>query len=421
MKIAVLGAGFTGLTAALRLSQKGHQVVIFEKEKNAGGLAGGFKEKGWDWSLEKSYHHWFTSDDSILNLAKELKIKTIVKTPKTDVYINCKSYSFDSAKSVLKFPLLALPDKIRLGLGTLYMKLVINPKEFEKKKAVAWIKKVMGEKVTNLIWQPLLYGKFGKYCDQISLSWFWARIKKRTRSLAYPEGGFDQFTKIIIRKIKNCGGDVKLSSPIESLKTSDKYCLIKSGGQVYKFDKVLVTLPTPIFTKITKGLPKSYSDRISSIPHLSAHVLILVLKKPFMKDTYWLNVLEENFPFLVVVEHTNFMDINKYGGRHIIYVGNYLPHDHPLLSKSATRVLKIYDPFLKLFNNDYKKNLLKTFLFKTSFAQPVVTTNYTNKMPSFKTPLKNIYIANMDMVYPWDRGTNYAVEMGEKAADVMVV
>jgi hypothetical protein len=39
-------------------------------------------------------------------------------------------------------------------------------------------------------------------------------------------------------------------------------------------------------------------------------------------------------------------------------------------------------------------------------------------IPSFKTPLKNVFLANMEQVYPWDRGTNYAVELGQKIARI---
>jgi len=46
-------------------------------------------------------------------------------------------------------------------------------------------------------------------------------------------------------------------------------------------------------------------------------------------------------------------------------------------------------------------------------------TNYTQLIPKHKTPIKNVYIANLDMVYPWDRGTNYAIKMGEDIANLI--
>jgi protoporphyrinogen oxidase len=71
MKIGIIGAGFTGLSAGLRLIEEGHDVTIIEQEAQPGGLAIGFKENKWEWSLEKHYHHWFTNDKTILSLAKK--------------------------------------------------------------------------------------------------------------------------------------------------------------------------------------------------------------------------------------------------------------------------------------------------------------------------------------------------------------
>jgi len=406
MRIAILGAGFTGLSAAYRLLKKGHDVTIFEKEENIGGLALGFSDPKWDWTLEKAYHHWFTNDDSALNLAKELNHKVIIKRPSTDIYTNGQRFPFDSAISLLKFPYLSFPDKLKMGLSLIFLKLANNYKQFEDQTAYHWIKKYMGEKSMKLIWDPLLQGKFGKYKEDITLTWFWARIKKRTPSLAYPEGGFQVFADKLATEIKNKGGKIFLNTEISDLESLQK-----------DFDKIIVTLPSPIFTKIAGNLPESYVNRINSIPHLHAQVLILILKKPFMNKTYWLNVTDKKFPFLVIAEHTNFMDKKYYGGQHILYVGNYLPQYHPYLKMTKEELLKEFDPYLKKINPTFNFSLLTFHLFVGPFAQPVVTTEYPKLIPEMKTPIKNVFLANLDMVYPWDRGTNYAIELGEKVAD----
>jgi len=48
MKIAVIGAGYTGLSAAYDFVCAGHEVVIYESNDRPGGLAIGFKEPEWD-------------------------------------------------------------------------------------------------------------------------------------------------------------------------------------------------------------------------------------------------------------------------------------------------------------------------------------------------------------------------------------
>lgn len=419
MKLAILGAGFTGLAAAYRLSQQGHQVTIFEKENALGGLAVGFSKPDWSWTLERGYHHWFTNDYAILNLAKNLNHKVVIKRPSTDVLTGGKTFPLDSPLSLLMFPYLSILDRLRVGLAVLYLKMTSNFQRFEGKKALDWIRKWMGEKATQIIWDPLLEGKFGQYKNEIALTWFWARIKKRTPKLAYPEGGFKAFADKLGQEIKRLDGKIFLGTEILEIQNQMDYCLVKTKYKSFRFDKVIVTLPSPIFAKVTTGLPKYYVKRITSIPHLHAQVLMLVLKKPFLKNTYWLNITDKNFPFLVLAEHTNFMDPKYYGGQHILYIGNYLPTDHPYLKMTAHQLLKVFDPYLRKINPNYKLLTTNYQLFIGPFAQPVVTTNYPKLIPQFKTPLKNIYLANLDMVYPWDRGTNYAVEMGEKIADMI--
>lgn len=406
MKVAILGAGFTGLSAAYRLLQKGHQVVVFESEEETGGLAAGFQKPSWDWTLEKSYHHIFTNDSSILKLAQEINQPIITIKPRTDVFILGKTVRFDSPSSILKFPYLSFSERIKFGLSLAFLKFSNNYKQFENIKALMWLRKTIGNNATSLIWEPLFAGKFGKFKEDISLTWFWARIKKRTPALAYPASGFKSFSDQLSKKIINLGGEIILKKEIISLDDLKK-----------SFDKIIITLPTPVFLKIAKSLPEDYVKKLSSIQHLSALTLILILKKPFLKNTYWLNITDQSFPFLALVEHTNFINPTHYGGDHILYIGNYLSPNHPYLKMSAKELLKVYEPYLKKINPTCHLSLVTYHLFSQTYAQPVVTIGYQNLIPAFQTPLKNIYLANMDMVYPWDRGTNYAVELGEKIAD----
>lgn len=412
MRIAILGAGFTGLTAALRLLQAGHEVTILEKEDNVGGLAGGFKLPNWEWTLEKSYHHWFTNDSSVLNLCRELGQRVIIKKPLTTVFVRGKILPLDSPTSLLFFPHLPVKDRIRTGFCIFYLKYLSDQSYLSDKKALPWIRKYMGKASAKLIWEPLFLGKFGRYAEEVALTWFWARIKKRTASLAYPESGFQSFADRIVQSIEKLGGKIYLGTEVRSIKNTS----FVTHRRCYKFDKIIVTLPTPVFTQITPDLPSDYVQKASSIPHLHALNLILVLNKPFLKKEYWLNITDKNFPFLVLAEHTNFMDPKYYGNQHIVYLGNYLPDGHPYLKLSTKELFKVFKPFLQKINPSLPLSPLSSHLFTQLFAQPVVRVDYPNLIPTFQTPLKNIYLANLDMVYPWDRGTNYAIELGEKVA-----
>lgn len=416
MKIAILGAGFTGLTAALKLAKQGHSVTLIEKESSVGGLASGFKIPGWDWYLDRFYHHLFANDDFAFSLAKDVGQKIVKAKPKTNTYIKEQIFQLDSPLSLLTFPFLSPIDKFRTGATLAYFKLLNNYQSLEGKLALNWIRKFMGKTSTNLIWGPLFTGKFGNYKEEISLTWFWARIKKRSSELFYPEGGFQTFANKIAEKIKKLDGEILLDCEIKQIISSSTITL---RGCNREFDIVISTLPTPVFTKITPNLPKSYAKRINSIPHLSTQVLVLILNKPFLQSSYWLNINDPSFPFLVLAEHTNFMDCKNYGGKHILYIGNYLPKNHPYLKLSAKELFQIYKPYLQKISPSSSLFPLSPHLFTSSNAQPVVTTKYSQQIPTFQTPLKNIFLANLDMVYPWDRGVNYAIELGEKIAKIV--
>lgn len=418
MKIAIIGAGFTGLAAAYSLSKKGHTVTIFERDAKPGGLAIGYEEEGWDWTLEAFYHHWFTNDTAVLRLAKELQYPVIITRPKTSSYIDNAIYQLDSPLTLLKFSKLSLIERLRMAAVLAILR--YNPfwKPLEKFKTEKTLQTTMGKRAYNILWGPLLHGKFGSYTPTISLAWFWARISKRTTSLAYPQGGFLRFAQTVAKAIKKQGGHIVYNAAIEKIEETKKG--ISLGKSYNTFDRLIVTLPSFAFTKLAPQLPQDYKNRLLTLQGLGADMLILRLKKAFFPDgTYWLNVCDEKAPVLAIVEHTNFMDKKYYNNEHIVYLGNYLPKEHRYFSLTPEELLKEFDPYLQKINPNYKNNLIGIKKFSTPFAQPIIPINYSKMIPPFETPLKNVYLANMQQVYPWDRGTNYAVALGEKVADII--
>jgi protoporphyrinogen oxidase len=190
----------------------------------------------------------------------------------------------------------------------------------------------------------------------------------------------------------------------------------KGKTQTEVFDKIIFTTPSFTLQKIC-ALPQNYINKIQKLNSLGAINLVLRLKKPFFNDnTYWLSVCDINSPIMAIVEHTKFMDKKYYNNEHIVYLGNYKPNDDIYFSMDKSQLLDHFDSYLNKINSNYRKNLISYEIFKSSFAQPIIYTNYSKFILPFETPIKNVYLANMEQVYPWDRGTNYAVEIGTKIA-----
>lgn len=425
MKIAVIGAGFTGLSAAYQLLKEKNDVYVFEKDPEPGGLAIGYKEKKWNWSLEKHYHHWFTNDKSVLDLAKEINYEVIIKRPKTSIFVKNKIYQLDSPLTVLQFPLISVFERLRMSAIVGFLKFDPFWKPLEKYKASIVLPKIMGKKPYEMIWEPLFMNKFGQFANNVSLAWFWARIRKRTPSLAYPAGGFLNFANKLTNEIEKLGGKVFFKTEIVELKENGKISIkIKDENGKDReevFDKAIVTLPSFLFLKISPQLPADYKNSLGKLKGLGATNLILRLNKPFFKEnTYWLNVCDKNSPVMAIVEHTNFMDKKNYDGEYIVYLGNYKSFNDPYFSMTKEEMLKKFDIYLTKINPNYHKSIIGYELFKAPFAQPVIPINYSKILPSFYTPMKNVFLANIEQVYPWDRGTNYAVELGQKIAKILV-
>lgn len=407
LKVAIVGGGFTGLAAGVELVDSGEQVTVFEAAKSLGGLAGCFKAKNWKWSLEVFYHHIFSNDNDILSMAKRVGAEVTFHQPLTTSFINGKELQLDTPLSVLKFPELSLFSRLWMGAGLALLKIIPNGVFLEKFTAVGMLPYLIGREAYKKIWERLLDAKFGPYVNKVNMAWFWARVAKRTKSLGYFDGGFVKLAEAMRDHIIKYDGDVRLGQRVKKIEKSEKGWLV-DGEQ---FDKVIMTTPAKIADKLVPG-----SVSWPKIDYLWAETLILETKRSLI-DGYWMNVLEEGWPFLVLVEHTHMIDKSNYGGHNLIYLGNYLPDGDDRLEMSDAKLLQLFMPYLKKVCPELKKeDILNKWKFSAPFAQPVFPTDYSSKVPGFVTKKKDLYLANMSMVYPHDRGTNYAVKMGVEVA-----
>lgn len=429
MKIAIIGAGYAGLAAAWDLARAGHNVIIYEAADYVGGLASGFKEPHWDWSVEKFYHHWFASDKHMLGLIDELGLrdKVLFPRPLTVMYHNGRFYPFDSILNALKFPGLGYGlDKIRFGFVGLYLRLTKNWQALEKTTVDAWMRKWAGDKVYELMWEPLVMGKFGeRYYKTVNMAWMWARMHARTTRLGTFEGGFQAFADLFAEKLRGLGVQIRLSAKVELIKRApDAGGLVvqgEAGAETY--DRVLVTTSPALMARLSPELPKDYLDGLLKLESMGAVVMVLALRQQLStQGYYWFNLPKSaGFPMLALVEHTNFVPREKFGGDTIVYAGDYLEPSHEYFRLSDAELLERFLPAFKKINPAFERDWVKKiWVFKTAYAQPVPPVNHSRNIPPIATPIEGLYFASMSQVYPWDRGTNFAVEIGRRAARLMM-
>jgi protoporphyrinogen oxidase len=424
--IVVIGAGFTGLAAAYQLTSLGMSVTVLEGDAEVGGLAGCFEVNGGQ--LEKFYHHWFVSDSHIMRLIKELggEHNIIYRPTRTGMYFASNFFNLSAPLDVLRFRPLKYIDRIRLAALVLRARAVKDWKQLESLTVQQWLSHLGGNAVYKVVWEPLLRGKFGSHAPDISAVWFWNKLKLRGGSrsrtgnevLAYYRGGFAALARRLAAEICARGGEIRTEAAAGSLLVDgNRVAGVKTARGVIEADAVIATPALPIIADLLRPhVPGQYLDQLCKIQYLANVCVVLELDRSLSK-TYWLNVNDPGFPFVGVIEHTNFEPAGTYGGRHIIYLSKYLAESDALYAMSDVQVIRYSLPHLKRMFPDFVCSwILASHVWRARFAQPVVVRGYRDLIPSVETPLGGFYIATMAQIYPEDRGTNYSVREGRAIA-----
>ena len=465
MRIGIIGGGIAGLTAAYELAKNGHSVAVFEKEAELGGQASTFPIEGT--RLEKFYHHLFTSDCHIIQLIDELGLLPRMRwiDSKVGLFHGGKVYDFVTPLDLLRFTPLSLPNRLWAGLVSVYLQRQADWQKYEGITAKEWLEKYAGKSVYNAIWGPILRGKFGDSYDEVSMTWFWGKMRLRFGSrpkgmqkeqLGYMEGSFQLLIDELEKRIKEMGGEVYTSAPVERIVVEDGRavglrsqvashrsqvpsrrsqvaspelqvsiaCDLKPDTcdlrpETCDFDVIIATVPSFAFTEMMPELPSDYIEKLNHVKYQSAFCLVLKLKRP-LSHIYWMNISDPTIPFVAAIEHTNYMPPEAYNGKYILYLSNYLPLDSHLFSLSKDELLQEYLPHVRRINPEFDLDWVEeSWLFRDDAGQPIITCNYFQEIPNHQTPIQGLYLANTTQIYPEDRGMNYSVHLGQKIAHIV--
>ena len=428
----IIGAGFSGLTLGLRLVEAGKSVVIVESDRQVGGLAADFKLSN-NHNLERFYHHWFNNDYEINKIVRDLGlIKHLKEYPSnTGMYFNKTIWKLSSPIDLLRFKVLSLPDRIRLGLVTLLVRRVKDWKAIEGKSIREWLEPLCGKKVYKNVWAPLVNAKFSIYKEDVSAAWMWKKIALRgsTRhrngreTLLYIDGGFGRLAKSIAKRFCDLGGEIVCEEKILELVTSGDFVVaVKSSSQRdYHPTEIIFTGAPEQLASIMRNCGKTnWLERLNSIKYLANICLVLLLDRSLSK-TYWLNVNDPGFPFVGVIEHTNLVSSKDYGSLHVVYLSRYISsHDADFKLADDSYFEKCVQSLMEMFPNFKKSWIKEHYIWRAPFAQPIVTKNYSEIIPTKVTPFRNLYLNSMAQIYPEDRGTNYAIKSAESLTKVLL-
>ena len=318
--------------------------------------------------------------------------------------------------------------------------------EFEAETAHRWIVREMGEEAWAKVWGPLLRGKFGDRAEDISMAWLWKKLtlrrqikgrEARGEMLGYPRGGWQPLLERLRGRIEAGEGRVLIDRPAAGIGSEDGRFVVRWGAQDSfrrghdprrfetagedRYDAVIATVPNGIFKELldpalTAAVGAEYLDRLGSIEYHEALCLLLEVDRRF-SPFYWTNVADNDLAFVGLIEQTNLIAPERYGGRRFLYVANYLAHGDPLLDLEPDELLAHYEPGLRKVNPAYSPDWVKErWRFREPAAQPIVTVGYEKLIPPLRTGVPRLVLANTTQIYPEDRGTNYSVRLGSEAA-----
>jgi protoporphyrinogen oxidase len=423
-EIAVIGAGPMGLLCAYELLKKGENVSIFEADNRIGGMSATFDFDGID--LERYYHFICKTDFPLFKLLEELELSDKLRWTDTKMGFFCEGdlYPWGSPINLLRFPKLGLFNKLRYGAHMFYASKIKSWDKLESKKGVDWIKKWVGNKTYDVLWERLFDLKLHEYKDVISAPWIGARIRRMAHSrksifketLGYLEGGSSIILQALEKKIKDMGGEIHLNSPVSKGVVKNKKIIgVDVNGKIINFDKVISTIPLPYVSKIFADLSEKTKSQIDEVINIGVACVVLKLKKP-ISPYFWMNISDSRIDVPGIIEYTNLRPMDN----HIAYVPYYMPQGHPKYGWSKDKFIKEVIGYIKLINPNFTEDwIISDHVSKYFYAQTVCTPNFLEKLPSMKTEIQGFYMADTGYYYPEDRSISESVQVGSQLAEMV--
>jgi protoporphyrinogen oxidase len=426
-QLTVIGGGITGLATAYLAAKAGAKVRVLEGSPQFGGLLNTFEIGGS--RLEFFYHHFFTHDAEINWLIRDLGIEDKLRFYDTTMgfFRNGKIYDFNGPVDLLKFKPMNLIDKLRWGLSSLYLGKMAKWEAFEDVPCLEWFYKYAGKGGTNAIWKPMLDIKFGPYADKVPLAWMVGRLRQRLGSrkdgdekLGYVEGSLNTLLQALLSRLEDMGVELIKDTPVQAIQVEDGVLTgISTPNGEYHGGKFIFTIPTIHMPAILKDAAPKLAKKLDDIEYFGAVCTILETDRK-LSDIYWLNVADEGFPFGGVIEHTNFISPEHYGGRNITYLSRYFAMSEDLASMTNEEIEEVMvPPLARIYPGFDRSWVKKVHVFRTNTAATVCDLNFSEKVPPCETDIKNLFLANMAHIYPDERSTNNSIRVAAEACRVM--
>jgi protoporphyrinogen oxidase len=426
MRIGIVGGGITGLSAAHELAKAGYAVVVYERT-HPGGLGGGFPFPDMDGvTIEKFYHHLFRSDHDMIALIEEMGMAGDLRwlTSRSGVWAQGRVWPLETPFDFLACrPIGSLGQRVRMALALRRFQTSETWRDLDGISCREYFARRRAADAYENFWAPLLHAKFGDAASRIPASFLWGRIHPRARSrrwgrevLGYLRGGFQRLIEALVGAIRSSGGDVRTGDAVTRLSRDGRgRPVLTASSGADAFDEVIWTIAPSLLADACDGLDQSTRGRLRAVEYMAVCCLVLVMSRR-QGDYYWINSLDEETTFGGVIEHTNLVGDDSYGGRHVLYVVNYVEPDAACLAFDRRRLLRWHLPSLRRVLPAFREeDVLHAYRFTARYSSPIYDLGYAEKMPPVTGWIDRVRLTGMVRVYPEDRNMSHCIRVAKHA------
>jgi protoporphyrinogen oxidase len=426
-RIGIVGGGILGMTLALRLSQDGFDITLFEASSELGGLARPMHIGPYTW--DRFYHVILMSDTNTLALLDELGLKDKVQwgTTKTGFYTEGKLYSMSNAVEFLKFPPLGFVDKLRLGATIFYASRIRNWESLEKILVEEWLTKLSGKRTFQRIWLPLLKCKLGDRYREVNAAFIWATIARmyaarkaglKQEMFGYVSGGYSTVLARFEEALKKQGVKIVLGSPARSV-NNGKGAEVRTDAEMAAFDGVILTASCGQTAQMCQELGENERTRLSSVRYQGVVCASYLLKKPL--GGYYITNITDNVPFTAVIEMTALVAKANFDRHSLVYLPLYTDKSDPIWAEGDGKVDEMFFSALqRMYPALSRDDVVATRICRADDVMPVTTLNYSEELlPPMQTSLNNVFIVNSAQIPNGTMNVNELVGLANrKAAEI---
>lgn len=426
-RIAVIGAGPMGLAAAYELAKQGAAVTVYERDDRVGGMSASFDFAGT--RIERYYHFICKPDATTFEYLKELGLEHLLrwKTTRMGFYHAGRLHDWGHPGALLKFPGLSLAQKVRYGLHVMRAKGIKDWTPYDKFPATDWLRRWLGERAYEVLWQPLFHHKFYEHENELSAAWLGTRIKRVALSrksifeeeLGYLQGGSEVLVARVAERAQALGASIQLGRGIDRVEIEG--CVpaarvrgVRIGADELRYDQVISTIPLPYLVRAMPDLPHEERAKVAAIRNIGVVCVILKLQTPFTRN-FWLNINDPRIRIPGLIEYTN---LNPLDGTAIVYAPYYMPKTHPSWERPHADFIAETLSYMRLIRPDFDADadVLAAAASRYEFAQTVCAPGFFDALPPMQSSVRGLFMADTSHYYPEDRSISESMRIGRELA-----